>query len=88
MLVSDTVSPERDAYSLVGKCRRSSRSAGDAFLRWPSRRSRAPTKDPAVVVGRSDLPKPVEPAVLTAGSPGDGKGTQTSSSQLAVCSSQ
>ena len=68
VLVSDAVSPDRDAYALVGKVQsleadRGGRIPALALTRMSQ--TDAETKRLLSDVQR-DLPKPVEPAVLTA----------------------
>jgi CheY-like chemotaxis protein len=68
VLVSDTVTPERDAYSLVGKVRELESDRGGRIpalaLTSFARTDEAMRRMLSDV--KRDLPKPVEPAVLTA----------------------
>jgi CheY-like chemotaxis protein len=67
VLLSDATSPERDAYSLVGKVRQLEKERGGripALVLTSMRRVDEGMRRMLSNV-RRDLPKPVEPAVLT-----------------------
>jgi signal transduction histidine kinase len=68
VLVSDTVSPERDAYSLVGKVQQLETARGGRIpaVALTSLAKADEGMRRLLSEVRRDLPKPVEPAVLTA----------------------
>ena len=70
VLVSDSVAPEHDSYALVGKVRtlepdRGGRIPAAALTAWS--RVRCSCSAHMLEPVLTELPKPVEPAVLTAG---------------------
>ena len=68
VLLSDTLSPDRDAYALVGKVHalESDRGGRIPALALTSLARTDETMKRMLSEVKTDLPKPVEPAVLTA----------------------